>query len=37
MGVVLDGASLIGISQERGAVVNDVAFLLPGRITAGAR
>jgi hypothetical protein len=37
MGVVLDGASLIFISLERGAVVNDVALLLPGGVSDGAR
>jgi len=32
MGVVLDGASLIGISQEWGSVINDVALLLRSRM-----
>lgn len=34
---MLDGASLIGISQGRGAVVNDVALLLPCRIDTDVR
>jgi hypothetical protein len=37
MGVVLDGAPLVAISQECGAVVNDVALLLPGKIDADPR
>jgi hypothetical protein len=34
---VLDGASLIYISLERGAVVNDLGLLLPGGVSDGAR
>jgi hypothetical protein len=37
MGVVLDGASLTGIAQEWGSVINDVALLLPGKMKAAAR